>query len=210
MTYASRMNFDPYHKIRKAYARKYRHRVHLEDYWANAMDDFEIRTRMCFRLSVKMIRICHLFCVLDQVEDQGNYVKRHFEKEKGNPLPAPNWSKVEKEDLNVLMRPVMAYTQRWMDQQVNKLKEVNIPLTYDLMGDLESQSSEEEMDEEQQEISIEEERSRQEGESHKKRKNIAETLKAKKTKGKEVSSEEPKQKRQKLGRTHSSASTSSV
>lgn len=59
------MSFDPYHKIRKAFGRRYRHKEHLEDYWVDAMDDFEIRKRMCSRLSVQMARVCHLFLVSD-------------------------------------------------------------------------------------------------------------------------------------------------
>lgn len=56
-----------------------------------------------------------------------------------------------------------------MDQQVNRLQERNIPLTYNLMGNLESQSSKDEMNEEQHEISTREERGRQDSESHKKK-----------------------------------------
>lgn len=34
VTYASRSNFDTYHKIRRAFGRKYGHKVHLKYYWA--------------------------------------------------------------------------------------------------------------------------------------------------------------------------------
>lgn len=53
----TRSYFDPYNKIRMVVGMKFKHKFHLEDFWANARDDLEIRKRMFSRLPLDMIRI---------------------------------------------------------------------------------------------------------------------------------------------------------
>lgn len=54
---------------------------------------------MWSRLSVSFIRTCEPFPVLDQLEDDGNYVQIHYEKERSKPLLPLNWSDPKKSDL---------------------------------------------------------------------------------------------------------------
>lgn len=59
--YRSSSNFDPHHHITKANERKYKHKVDLEDFWANADDEFEVTKRMLSRLLVSMTRTLGTF-----------------------------------------------------------------------------------------------------------------------------------------------------
>ena len=44
--YTRRNDFDPYNRISLVGGSKYQHKVHLEDFWENAVDENEIRKRL--------------------------------------------------------------------------------------------------------------------------------------------------------------------
>lgn len=138
-SYQSRDNFDPHHHIRSVEGRKYKHEVELEDYWANAANEFEVRKRIWSQLPVNLIRTTELFRIPDQVEDDGVFTQPGFDESR--PLLPIRWSEPELVDLDTFMRPVVQYSQWWVDQQVQDLWRNNVELTYDLMGKAESYSS---------------------------------------------------------------------
>jgi hypothetical protein len=52
--YPKRNDFDPYNKISLVGGSKYKHKVHLEDFWENAVDENEIRKRLHSRLPLTL------------------------------------------------------------------------------------------------------------------------------------------------------------
>lgn len=108
--YLSRDIFDPYGYIRRANGRKNKHKLQLEDHFMNAQDDFEIKRRMCSRLSIAIVRTCKVFDILDQAQDSGRRLQPIYEQEKDKEVKV-NWIDVEVTNLKDLMKPVLAYTQ---------------------------------------------------------------------------------------------------
>lgn len=47
--YRSRANYDPHNNIGMVNGERYRHRIDLEDFWANAADEFDIKKRIWSR-----------------------------------------------------------------------------------------------------------------------------------------------------------------
>lgn len=70
-SHTARSYFDLYNKTRMVVGVKFKHKFHLEDYWANAKDDLEIKKRMFSKLSLNMIRLCEVIQVPDQVKEEG-------------------------------------------------------------------------------------------------------------------------------------------
>lgn len=138
ISYKSRNNFDPLH-IRTVDGERYKHRVDLEDFWANAADEYDVRRRLWSRLPLSMIRATELFKIPDQLQDDGIYVQPGFNE--NEPLPPIRWFEPEMGDLATFMRPVFKYSQWWIDRQVEVLRQRNVQFTYELMGDTESCSS---------------------------------------------------------------------
>lgn len=71
-----------------------------------------------------------------------------FEKEKNKSIFLPNWIGLEISDLDALTRQVSKRTKIWIDRQVSKFKALGMQLTYDLMGDPKSQSTQDGITEE--------------------------------------------------------------
>lgn len=84
--HTARTNFDLCDKIRMVVGVKHKHRMQLEDYWANVKDDYEIKRRMFSRLPLKLIRICEIIQVSDQIEEDVNTIHPNYEKEKDKPV----------------------------------------------------------------------------------------------------------------------------
>lgn len=85
-SHITRTFFDAYDKIRMVASVRHKDKVQLEDYWANAKDDFEVKRRIFSRLPLKLIRIREVIQVLDQVEEDENTVRLEYEKEKDRPI----------------------------------------------------------------------------------------------------------------------------
>lgn len=65
--YRSKTNYVPFSNIGSVNGERFRHRVELdiEDFWANAADEFDIRKRLFSRLPGSLIRTIELFLVPD-------------------------------------------------------------------------------------------------------------------------------------------------
>lgn len=50
--YQSKATFDPHHNIRSTKEEIFRHIMDIEDYWANAENEFDIKKKMYSRLLV--------------------------------------------------------------------------------------------------------------------------------------------------------------
>jgi hypothetical protein len=107
-SYRSRADFDPHHHIGVVNRRKYEHIVDLEDYWANAADEYEVRKRLWSRLSISFIRTIELFRVPNQLEDDGEYIQPGFDERQS--LSPIRWSKPELANLITFMIPVVKYS----------------------------------------------------------------------------------------------------
>ena len=104
LLYPRRNNFDPYNKISSVGGSKYQHKVHLEDFWANAADKNEIRKRLHSRLPLNIIRRCNIFKVTDQMEDP-NVMRKGFNSERtAQPY---DWKKKEIMDVEALLKLVL-------------------------------------------------------------------------------------------------------
>lgn len=66
--------------------------AHIENLWANAEDDAEVRRIIFTRLPLKMIRECEILPVLDQVEEDVNVMQPDYELVRNKLVPLPNWS----------------------------------------------------------------------------------------------------------------------
>lgn len=120
---------------------KFEHRLDLEDYWANAANNFEIRKRFWSRIPLNLIRASEVFRVVDQLEEENEYEQPHFANLKNEPLALVDCTDSERSNLGDLMRPMIEYSKWWTAQRTKELKARNITLTYDLMGIDESMSS---------------------------------------------------------------------
>lgn len=104
---------------------KFTHKIDIEDYWANLIDELRVRRKMWSQMSVDFMRKCNFFSIPDQVKDDGNHVHPQYVKE-DKPVPSPNWSRPKLVDLSILMREVNDYSREWVDKQINKLRRQKI------------------------------------------------------------------------------------
>lgn len=82
--------------------------------------------------------------VPDQVTDYGNCLQvREFEAVKDLP-PAIDWTQDPITYFEVVMEGPRRYTDNWLSQQIERLTHEGTQFTYNLMGSLDSQSSEDE------------------------------------------------------------------
>lgn len=82
-----------------------------------------------------MIRECEVIPVPDQVSEDMNVLHPDYEAVRDAPLPLPDWSEPEIADLDTLSIPVLTFTRAWVDMHVSRLEGKSISLTYNLMGD---------------------------------------------------------------------------
>lgn len=132
--HTSGQDFDPRGKSRTVQGQEYKHRVHLEDFWANAGDEAEIRKRMFSRLPLKLIRECEVIQVPNQVEEDARITYPDYESIKNTPIPPVDWVEPEITDLDTLSIPVLTFTRAWVEDRIHRLRR-SVALTYDLMGD---------------------------------------------------------------------------
>lgn len=88
--YQSRSIFDPHNHIGLVNGEKYKHRMDLEDFWVNAIDESDIRRRLWSRLPINLIRRTELFRVPDELEDDGEYTQPCYDENR--PLSPVRWS----------------------------------------------------------------------------------------------------------------------
>lgn len=67
-------------------------------------------------------------------------VHPNFEKLKDKPIQVPDWIEPKIDDLDIIARSVMKITRHWVDWHIRALKDVNVHLTYYLMGNLDFHS----------------------------------------------------------------------
>lgn len=146
--------------------------------------------------------------VSNQLEDDGRHVHKYFNKENTRPLLTIHWVAQEVTHLDAIAR--IDNTKRCVSQQVNKLRERNAPLTYELMGIVESSSFKDETIEESQDESNNEDMSILKDKGLEEEKDISEGSQLRGLKRKEAPSKEPQHKRHKSRTSHSMASTSLV
>ena len=127
-----RNDFDPYKKISSVGGSKYQHKVHLEDFWANAVDENEIRKRLHSRLPLKIIRTCNIFKVPDQMEEDPNVMRKGFNLETIAELY--DWKKKEITYLEALPKPILDFKKWWIERKLEKLVAPANGFTYRPLG----------------------------------------------------------------------------
>ena len=130
--YPRRNDFDPYNKISSTGVSKYQHKAHLEDFWANAADENEIRKRLHSRLPLNIIRTCNIFKVPDQMEEDPNVMRKGFNPEMIGQLY--DWKKKEIIDLEALSKPFLDFTKWWIERKLEKLVAPASGFTYRLLS----------------------------------------------------------------------------
>lgn len=82
-------HFDPYGKSMKLANRTFRHVDHIEDYWVNCRDDFDVHRRRFSRMALKMIRMYRIMEVPNQVQDDDTSLIQQYDYEpyRNNPFP---------------------------------------------------------------------------------------------------------------------------
>lgn len=133
--------------------KEYRHRDHIEDYWANYKDEFEVINQNFFRLPLKMIRLYGVVHVLDQIED-GEVMQYHdYVQYQDKPIPSIDWVEDEVVELDQINAQVIKYSKQWEKHKIFEMEVEGIKPTYELMRDLESQSSEDDFEKTKDDIS---------------------------------------------------------
>jgi len=57
-------------------SKKLFHKMHIEDFWANCLDDYEIMKKAHSRLPLDFIKKFHIMAVPDQLQDDENVMVR--------------------------------------------------------------------------------------------------------------------------------------
>lgn len=137
-SHTNRNNFDPYGKAMKQANITFRHKDHIEDYWDNCRDEFDVLRRIFSRLPLKLIRLYKVVEVPEKVQDdEVNLVQHHdYETQRRKPFPPINWSKEEVTDLDQVTKLVKKYSRLWVNHKVLELEAGATKFTYDLMGEL--------------------------------------------------------------------------
>ena len=110
---------------------KYQHKVHLEDFWENVVDEDEIRKKTHSRLLLKIIRTRNIFRVPDQMEDPNMMQKGLKPKMIAQPY---SWKRKEVIDLEALSKLVLDFTKWWIECNLEKLVALTNGLTYRLLS----------------------------------------------------------------------------
>lgn len=132
-------------------------------------------------------------------------VQPKVEKLKDRPIQAPDWLELEIDGLSVLARLVLKHTKQWIDRHIRTLREGNVHLSYQLMGNMDSHS---EATERSSQAHAEEGGIQQEEDENSKEKNVPKKSRIRKRK--EVQPEEPQQKRPRVEEAQLPANSSSV
>jgi len=96
------------------------HKPHLEDSWADCIDEFEVRRRDWSRLTLDQMRIYHLGWKLPNlVDDYTNLVDHVFAIENTKPLSDVDWSVYEMTDIKTRSYFVLHRSQLWLNSKVD-------------------------------------------------------------------------------------------
>lgn len=117
-TYKSRDRFDPHKSVVKIKGERFTHKIGIEDYWANLMDEQAVRKRMWSRMLVDFMRKCAHFSIPNQIVDDSDHTHPQYENEV-KPILLPIWSQPKVVDLTVLMKEVIDFSREWVDKYMN-------------------------------------------------------------------------------------------
>lgn len=128
-----RIYYDPKGDISKIIVGYHSHVQHLEDYWLNCEDEHVVRVRKYQRLSLKSARILMLHDIRDQLEeDDGKVLKKSYNEDRvyGEPIPDIDYEGEEMTSIDEFTRPVLLYTQHWINDFCKALRERGIESTF--------------------------------------------------------------------------------
>jgi len=112
-------------------SRKLFHKDHIEDFWANYPDDYEVMKRAHSRLSLDFIKKFHIMAVPDQLQDDENIMVRGpWETQYHLPIPLPNWVNAKESSLDVIMKEPIKLSKAWVRAQLGVLRGQGVQLTY--------------------------------------------------------------------------------
>ena len=91
--YRASKRFDSNGLIKASYRNAFKHVPNIEDFWANAKDDFYVRKLAFSRLSVNMMRDIRWrgLDIPDQLEDDKNVLKEDYDTVDGMELSVVDW-----------------------------------------------------------------------------------------------------------------------
>ena len=83
--YRARQGFDPNGLIKVSHGNEFKHVPTIEDFWANAKDDFHVRKLAFSRLSVNMMRDIKWrgLDIPDQLEDDESVLREDYDTVEG-------------------------------------------------------------------------------------------------------------------------------
>ena len=133
--YKARQGFDPNGLIKVPYDGTFRHVPTIEDFWANATDDFHVRKLAFSRLSVDMMRTIRWrgLDIPDQLKDDDNVLREDFEEVENTELSPVDWDDHQDPSLEAVTRSVDLYMEAWYNERLRQLQSWGVPLTYELM-----------------------------------------------------------------------------
>lgn len=133
--YRARQGFDPVGLIKASHGNKFKHVPTIEDFWANAKDDFHVRKLAFSRLSVDMMRSIRWrgLDIPDQLEDDRNVLRKDYDTVVGTDLNPVDWNDHQDPSLEAVTRTVDLHTESWYNIKLRKLQSQKVPLTYEMM-----------------------------------------------------------------------------
>ena len=133
--YGARQGFDPVGLIKASHGSEFKHVPTIEDFWANAKDDFHVRKLAFSRLSVNMMRDIRWrgLDIPDQLEDDRNVLREDYETVVGTELNPVDWDDHQDPSLEAVTRTVDLHTESWYNAKLRKLQRQKVLLTYEMM-----------------------------------------------------------------------------
>jgi len=123
-------HFDPFHKIQRTIDSKFKHQVHIEDYWSDCKNNKKVRKRAHKRLTVEKIRTMGEIYVPLEVEDDDPLLHHSYESVRLAPIGEPDWTQPWNTSLDTLSKPMTLFSKPWLKDRIEELKAKGIEPTF--------------------------------------------------------------------------------
>lgn len=126
--------FDPFHSIQNFVDKKYKHQVHIEDFWADCKNDREVRKRAHKRLTIEQMKSIGDIYVPLEVQEDDKLLHHSYAEARLAPITEPDWSEPWNTSLDVLSESVILFSKTWLKDKIEELKAEGKEITYPKKG----------------------------------------------------------------------------
>ena len=133
--YRARQGFNPNGLIKASHENTFKHIPTIEDFWANAQDDFHVRKLAFSRLSVDMMRAIKWkgLDIPNQLEEDEEVLREDYNTVEGTELNPVYWDDHQDPSLGAINRTVELHTEWWYNKKLRQLQSQKVILTYEMM-----------------------------------------------------------------------------